>query len=87
MRVLPHSPILSLPTAPASPLHWGIKPSQDQGPALSLMSDKTILCYRCSWIHGSLPLHSLVSGLVPGSTRWSKAYQNLHLYIQIIRGI
>lgn len=28
------------PYHPGIPLHWGIKPSQDQGPALSLMPDK-----------------------------------------------
>jgi hypothetical protein len=32
------------------------------------MSDKAILCYICIWSHGSLPVHSLVSGLIPGST-------------------
>ena len=42
MRVLPH-PLL--PLCPGIPLHQGIKPSQDQGPLLSLMSDKAILCY------------------------------------------
>ena len=26
-------------------LHWGIKPSQDQGPLLPLIPDKAILCY------------------------------------------
>jgi hypothetical protein len=36
MRVLPH---------PHIPLHWGIEPSQDQGPLLPLMPDKVILCY------------------------------------------
>ena len=37
MRVLPHP----LPPNHSSiPLHWGIKPSQDQGPLLSLMPDK-----------------------------------------------
>ena len=30
-----------LPHHPSIPLHWGIKPSQDQGPPLTLMSDKT----------------------------------------------
>jgi hypothetical protein len=36
-----------------------------------LMSDKAILFYLCIWSHGSLPVHSLVGGLVPGSTAWS----------------
>jgi hypothetical protein len=52
-------------------LLWGIKPPQDQGPPLSLMSDKAILWYICIWSHGSLPVHSLVGGLVPGSSRGS----------------
>ena len=37
-----------------------------QEPSLPLMSDKVILCYICSWSHGSL--HFLVGGLVPGSS-------------------
>ena len=48
------------------PLHWGIKSPQDQGPPLPLMSDKAVLCYICSWSHGSLHVYSLVGGLVPG---------------------
>jgi hypothetical protein len=48
------------------PLHWGIEPSQDQGPLLSLMSHKAILCYICSWSLESLHKYSLVDGLVPG---------------------
>jgi hypothetical protein len=31
------------PHDPSIPLHWGIKPSQDQGPPLPLMSDKAYL--------------------------------------------
>lgn len=50
------------------PLCWGIKPPQDQGPPLPLLSDKAILCYICVWSHESLPVHFLVSGLVSGST-------------------
>jgi hypothetical protein len=49
---------------PGISLHWGIKPSQDQGPLLSLMSEKAILCYICVWSHGSLHVYSLVGGLV-----------------------
>jgi hypothetical protein len=64
MRVFTH-PLL--PPHPAIPLHWGIEPSQDQGPLLSLMTDMVILCYICDWSHGSLYVYSLVSGLVPGS--------------------
>ena len=53
------------------PLHWDIKPPQNQGPPLPLMPDKDIFCYICIWSHGSLHVHSLVSGLVPGSSLWS----------------
>ena len=52
--------------SPGIPLHWGIKPSQDQGPLLPLMTNKAILCYICSWSHGSLHVYSLVGDLVPG---------------------
>ena len=31
------------------PLHWGIKPSQDQGPLLLLMLNKAILCCIYAW--------------------------------------
>ena len=54
-----------LPPCLHIPLHWGIKPSEDQGPLLSLMSDKAILYYICSWSYGSLHVYSLVGGLVP----------------------
>jgi hypothetical protein len=40
--------------------HWGIKHPQDQGLLLSLMPDKAILCYICSWSCGSLHVYSLV---------------------------
>ena len=32
---------------PGNPLHYGIEPSQHQLPLLTLMSEKTILCYIC----------------------------------------
>ena len=35
-------------------LHWGIEPSQTQGPLLPLMSNKAIICYICGQSHGSL---------------------------------
>jgi hypothetical protein len=35
------------PPQPQILLHWGIKPSQDQGPLLLLMPNKVILCYIC----------------------------------------
>jgi hypothetical protein len=46
MRVLP--PHSLPPLYPSIPLHWGIEPSQDQGPPLLLMPDKAICCYSCS---------------------------------------
>jgi hypothetical protein len=46
------------PTHPLPPPHpvfpytvTSIKPSENQGPLLSLMPDKAILCYICSWSH------------------------------------
>ena len=56
---------------PGIPLHWGIKLSHEQGPLLPLMPDKAILCYICSWSHGSLHLYSLVGNLVSGSSERS----------------
>ena len=56
---------------PGIPLHWGREASQDQGPLLSLMSHKAILCYICGWSHGSLHVYSLVNGLVAESSGWS----------------
>jgi hypothetical protein len=49
-------------------LCWGIEPLQDQGLTLPLMSDG-ILCYICSWSHGSIHVYSMIGGLVPESTR------------------
>jgi hypothetical protein len=41
VRGLPHPPIhFHFAGCPSIPLHWDIKPSQDQGPLLPLMSDK-----------------------------------------------
>ena len=79
MRTFPQPPIpTSLPwnspnhpfppPCPGIPLYWSIEPSQDQGPLLSLMSDKAILCYLCGWSQGSLHVYSLVGGLVPRSS-------------------
>jgi hypothetical protein len=65
----PCSPTHPLPLpGPDIPLQWGIKPSQDQGPLLPLISNKAILCYICSWRHWSLHVYSSVGGLVPGSS-------------------
>jgi hypothetical protein len=67
-----HPPIHTfLPHRSSIPLFWVIKPSQDQGPPLPLLSGKAILCYICIWSHASVPVHSLVGGLVPGSPGWS----------------
>ena len=52
---------------PGIPVHWGIKPPQDQGPPLPFMPDKGILCYICSWSHRSLHVYSLVGGSDPWS--------------------
>jgi hypothetical protein len=51
-----------LPPYPWIPLHWGIEPSQDQGPLLPLMPNKAILCYICNWNHGFPPC------VLPGSS-------------------
>ena len=39
-------PILPLQSHLSSiPLHWGIKPPQDQAPPFPLMPDEAVLCY------------------------------------------
>ena len=63
-----HQPTHSCFPIPGIPLHLGIKPSQDQGPLLPLMSNKATLCYICSWSHGTFHVYSLVGSLVPGSS-------------------
>jgi hypothetical protein len=68
MRMIP-LPLHPLPPhCPGIPLHQEIEPSQGQGPLLLVMPDNTILCYICSWNHGSLHVYSLVGGVVPGSS-------------------
>ena len=57
-----HLPALSFPNTGASSLH------RTKGPLLSLMLNNAVLCYICSWSHGSLHMYSLVGGLVPGSS-------------------
>jgi hypothetical protein len=52
-----------LPPYPGIPPHWGIEPSQDQGPLLLLMSNKAILCYICRWSHRFLHVYSFVGDL------------------------
>ena len=46
-----HRPTHSHFLALAFPPHWGIEPSQDQRPLLSLMTDQANLSYICSWSH------------------------------------
>jgi hypothetical protein len=53
---------------PGIPLHWGIEPSQDQGPPLPLIPNKVILYHICGWCHASLHVFSSVGDLVPGSS-------------------
>ena len=75
---LPKTPIpstLLLLTNSPTPSSWnwnsptlGIEPSQDQEPFLPMMTKKAVLCYICSWTHGSLYVYSFVCGLVPGSS-------------------
>jgi hypothetical protein len=73
MRVFLHPPTPASASPPRNitghHLHWDIKLSQDQEPLLPLMPHKAILCYICSWSHGSLQVYSLVGGSVPGSSR------------------
>ena len=65
MRVHLHPPTHPfLPPILGISLHWSIKPSQNQGPLLQLMSKRTILCYMCRESHVSLHVQSLVGGLV-----------------------
>ena len=65
-KMLPLPPThFHLPAHPLIPLHWSIKPSQDQGSLLPLMSENAILCSICSWSHGYLHMYSLVGSLIP----------------------
>ena len=70
IRVCPPTIHPLLPPHPHIPLHWGIKPSQNQGPLLPLMPDKAILCCIYSWSHGSHHVYSSVGGSDPESTGW-----------------
>ena len=64
-----------VPPHPLLPYHlsvslWrGTEPSQDQGSALSLVPDKSILCYICRWSHGSPSCVLFGGGLVLGNSR------------------
>ena len=53
MRLLPN---LFPPHCPSIPLHWGFKPSQEQGPPLPWMSDKA--CSALSALPLTPPLGS-----------------------------
>jgi hypothetical protein len=64
----PNHPLLPPASHPRIPLHWGIEPSQDQGPLLPFMPNKAILCYIFGWSHGSLHVYSLIDDLVLGSS-------------------
>jgi hypothetical protein len=65
----PYSPTHPLLlSGPGIPLHWVIVPSQDQGPLLPLITNKTILFYVCNWSHESHHVYSLVGGLVSGDS-------------------
>ena len=57
LRVLTH-PLP--PPYSGIPLHWGMEPSQEQGPLFPLMPNKAILCYIRSWSHGTLHVYSLI---------------------------
>ena len=67
----PPPPTHSCFTDLASLFTGASEPSKDQGPLLSLIFNKAILCYLCGWSHGSLYVYSLVGGLVPGSSEGS----------------
>jgi hypothetical protein len=60
-----------LPHRPSIPLHWGIKPSQDQGPPLPLMPDKAPSSPLVLLL--SPPLGSLIS------VQWFRC-EHLYLY-------
>jgi hypothetical protein len=70
MKVLP-CPLSFPPHRSGVPLCWDIKTLHNQGSPLTLMPNKSVLCYLCDWSHGSLHAYSLVGGLVPGSSGWS----------------
>ena len=64
---------LLLPHHPRIPLLWKTKTSPNQRPPLSLMPDRVILCYICSWSHELLHVYSVVGGLLlrsSGGSGW-----------------
>jgi hypothetical protein len=46
------------PSHPGIPLHWGIKPSQAQGPLLLLITNKAPFCHVNSLVGGPIPRSS-----------------------------
>ena len=66
MKVLPFLPTSTLP--PWHSANSCMELSQDQRPSLSLMSDKAIFYYICSWSPGSLHVYPLVCDLLTGSS-------------------
>jgi len=64
MRVILYPPDLS---GLSIPLHWVVKPPQDQETPLPLLPEKTILCYICSRSQGFLHVYSLV-----GTLQWPR---------------
>ena len=62
------------------PLHWDIKPPQNQRSPLPLIPDKAVLCYICTWSHGPIPYTFFFDGLVPGRA-WGSGYLILLLFL------
>jgi hypothetical protein len=72
-----------LPYDSSIPLNWDIKRPQNQGPPLTLLSGKGILCYISIWSQGSLQVHSFVGGPNFGRTGWiGKPYVVLPMGLQ-----
>ena len=71
MEVLPHPPILSHSTAPASPYSGALHLPKTKGfsfPCCLTRPSSTTYVSRAKKI---CPVHSLIGGLVSGRTRWS----------------
>ena len=52
MRMLPHPPTHPSTQPSRIPLHWGIKPAQDQGLPLPLMSDRAT--FSATYVSGAM---------------------------------
>jgi hypothetical protein len=69
MRVLPHLPTQQLsPHCPSIPLHWGIKPSQDQCFSSHWCPTRPSSATYAAGAMGLSNVYSLVGGLVSGSS-------------------